>query len=139
VAILVLVSIRLHYRLGHPAPPLPRSMPAWQRIAAHASHLLLYGLMFALPLVGWGMLSAAGYPIVHYGAWQLPPILPHDVMLYAWLRTAHSILAFLLFFTFLAHLGAALLHGLVFRDGVLQSMLPWRLRADAGTKLPSGP
>lgn len=136
MVILVLVAVRLVYRLVQPPPPLPRAMPGWQRFFAHASHVLLYLLMFALPLVGWGMLSAAGYPIVLYGAWQLPSILPLDVMLYAWLRCAHTVLAFLLFFLFLAHLGAALLHGLVFRDGVLQSMLPWRSRAERPTVHP---
>lgn len=126
--LLLLVAVRLLNRFIHPPPPLPRGMPGWQRLVVHASHAVLYGLMFALPLIGWGMLSAAGYPIVLYGAWQLPPILPHDVMLHAWLRTTHTVLAFLLFLTILAHLGAALLHGLVFRDGVLESMLPWRPR-----------
>ena len=95
--------------------------------------------MFALPLVGWGMLSAAGYPdraLRRLAAAADPAARRHALRR---LRTAHTVLAFLLFLTFLAHLGAALLHGLVFRDGVLQSMLPWRLRADAGTKLPSGP
>ena len=53
-------------------------MPALQRFAAHASHVVLYALMFALPLVGWGMLSAARYPIVDYGPLEVPPILPHD-------------------------------------------------------------
>ena len=104
MALLVLVAIRLLNRLFHPAPPLPQAMPGWQRFIAHASHAVLYGLMFALPLVGWGMLSAAGYPIVLYGAWQLPAILPHDVLIYALLRTAHTALAYLLFLTILAHL-----------------------------------
>ncbi|HVJ41232.1 MAG TPA: cytochrome b [Dongiaceae bacterium] len=122
IAILVLAAIRLINRLRHPAPPLPAAMPGWQRTAAHASHVLLYVLMFALPLVGWGMLSAARDPIILYGALQLPPILPHDVALYAVLRTAHTVLALLLFALFLAHLGAALMHALIFRDGVFESM-----------------
>jgi len=88
-------------RLLNPAPPLPQGMPAWQRFAAYASHVVLYVLRFALPLVGWGMLSAARYPIVLYGSLQLPPILPHDAALYAVLRTTHTVLAFLLFATFL--------------------------------------
>jgi hypothetical protein len=50
-------------------------------------------------------------------------------MLYALLRHAHTYLAFLLFATFLAHLGAALLHALIHRDGVFASMAPWRSRA----------
>lgn len=122
VAILVLVAVRLVNRQINPPPPLPADMPAHLRIAAHASHGLLYALMFAVPLVGWAMLSAARYPIVLYGAWQLPPILPQNDMLYAWLRSTHTVLALALFAVFLAHLAAALTHAFVFRDGVFQSM-----------------
>ena len=52
ILILVLAVVRLVNRLIHPAPPLPAAMPGWQRFAAHASHFVLYALMFALPLVG---------------------------------------------------------------------------------------
>jgi cytochrome b561 len=126
IAILVLVVIRFLNRLLNPPPPLPVTMPPVMRWAAKASHVLLYALMFIMPLVGWGMLSAARYPIVLYGPLQLPPILPHDPALYAWLRPLHTDLAYLLFATFLAHLGAALFHGLIRRDGVLASMASWR-------------
>jgi len=85
--------------------------------------------MVAMPLVGWGMLSAERYPIELYGPLQLPSILPHNVALYAWLRSLHTYLAYLLFFTFLAHFGAALFHGLIRRDGVFESMASWRSRA----------
>ena len=126
ILILILVAIRLVNRLLNPAPPLPQGMPAWQRFAAYASHVVLYALMFALPLVGWGMLSAARYPIVLYGPLELPPILPHDAALYAALRTVHTVLAFLLFATFLAHFAAALMHALIYRDGVFPSMASWK-------------
>lgn len=122
ILILILVAVRLVNRLFNPAPALPAGMPTALRFTAHASHWLLYALMFALPLVGWGMLSAAGYPIVLIGPLHLPPILPHDAGLYAALRPLHTVLAFVLFATFLAHLGAALMHAVVFRDGVFQSM-----------------
>jgi cytochrome b561 len=56
----------------------------------------------------------------------LPPILPHDLTLYAWLREAHTYLAYLFFATFLVHFAAALFHGLIRRDGVLESMASWR-------------
>jgi hypothetical protein len=78
--------------------------------------------MFIMPLVGWGMLSAARYPIVLWGFWELLPILPHGLAPYAWLRPPHTDLAYLLFATFLAHLRAGLFHGLIRRDGVLASM-----------------
>jgi len=75
-----------------------------------------------MPLIGWGMLSAAGYPIELLGTVQLPPILPQSLALYGWLRPLHTELAYLLFATFLLHLGAALFHGLIRHDGVLSSM-----------------
>jgi cytochrome b561 len=126
MAILFLVALRLINRLINPPPPLPEAMPRLLRGLAHASHILLYALMFALPLVGWAMLSAAAYPIVLYGPLQLPPILPQSDGVYAALRMTHTVLAVLLFVVFLAHLGAALMHSLIFRDGVFPSMASWR-------------
>jgi cytochrome b561 len=126
ILILVLVALRLANRLIRPAPPLPLDMPGILRLAAHASHALLYTLMVTLPLVGWAMLSAAGNPVVLIGTWHLPPILPPSDALHALLRPLHTVLAFVLFATFLVHLGAALMHALIFRDGVFQSMVSWR-------------
>jgi cytochrome b561 len=123
ILILALVAVRFINRLLNPPPPLPVDLPAWQRFLATASHLLLYSLMFALPLVGWSMLSAGAYPIVVFGSIHLPPILPHNVAVFAALRTIHSFLGFLLFAVFLGHLGAALFHKLIRRDGVLKSMV----------------
>jgi cytochrome b561 len=130
IAILALVVIRLVNRLINPPPPLPDSVPPLQRFAAKASHFVLYALMFAMPLVGWGMLSAARYPIELVGGLQLPPILPHDLVLYAELRQAHTVLAYLLYATFLLHLAAALMHGLIKRDGVFESMASLKLGRD---------
>ncbi|CAM3968578.1 hypothetical protein D3C76_1044960 [compost metagenome] len=120
LALLLLVLVRIGVRLSLAPPPLPDDMPPVQRWAAKASHLLLYGLMLAMPVLGWGMQSAGGYPL----PLQLPALLPHDLPLYALLRQAHGWLAYVLFATVLLHLGAALVHGLVRRDGVLRSMWP---------------
>lgn len=124
IAILLLVIVRLLIRLTHRPPPLPAHLPGWQRLAAHASHLLLYALMLAMPLVGWAMLSAGGFPILLGGGLRLFPIAPQSLPLYGLLRTLHTVLAFALFGTFLLHLAAALMHALVYRDGVFRSM--WR-------------
>ncbi|MBC3434564.1 cytochrome b [Pseudomonas sp. BW16M2] len=120
LALLVLVILRITLRLALPHPALPGDLPRLQRLAAGASHLLLYGLMLAMPLLGWAMLSAGGYP----RPLQLPAIAPHDLQLYAVLRQAHGWAGYLLFATVLLHLGAALVHALVRRDGVLRSMWP---------------
>ena len=122
IAVFVLALVRLGFRLTHPAPPLPADLPLWQKLAAHASHWLLYALMLAMPLIGWGMLSAGGYPVTLGAGLQLPAILPADATLFAWLRESHRYLAWLFFLTVLAHMGAALMHGLIRRDGVLRSM-----------------
>jgi cytochrome b561 len=128
IIILLLVVIRYMNRRFSSLPPFPATMSSRERFAASASELLLYTLLFVQPLVGWGMLSAARYPIVLYGWLHLFPILPHSAMLYAVLRKTHTVLAYLLFLTFIAHFGAVLFHTLIVRDGMLDRMAPWRVR-----------
>jgi cytochrome b561 len=128
IAILILAVVRFINRLLTRLPPFPATMSRAERRVATASEYLMYGLMFVLPLVGWGMLSAARYPIVLYGPIHLPFILPHNLMLHAVLRRAHTILAYLFFLTFLAHFAAILFHTLVLRDGILGRMAPWSAR-----------
>ena len=133
IAILLLAIARLALRLRHRPPPLPADLPLWQRLAALASHWLLYGLMLALPLIGWAMLCAGGYPVLLAGTLRLPPIAPENALLFAWLRETHRYLAWLLFLTFVAHLSAGLYHGLIRRDGLLAAMWPRRPRAPVPT------
>ncbi|MBC2691444.1 cytochrome b [Pseudomonas kielensis] len=123
VAILLLVIVRLFVRFSTRQPPLPADLPGWQVLAAKASHGLLYALMLILPVLGWAMISAAGDPVTLGIGVQLPAIVPANATLFAFLRKAHGYLAYLLFLTVLLHLAAALFHGWVRRDGVLQSML----------------
>lgn len=122
VTLFLLVIVRLCVRLRFKPPTLPTGVPAWQKFAARASHWLLYGMMLAMPLVGWAMLSAGGYPVMLGSAWHLPPILSANGELFAWLRVTHRYLAYLLALTILGHLGAAMYHALIRRDGVFQSM-----------------
>ena len=138
IAILLLAIFRLGVRLQRGAPSLPADLPRWQAIGAKASHYLLYALLIAMPLVGWSMLSAGGYPIVLGGPIHLPKIMPHNDALYAFLRGTHTILAFLFFATILLHVGAALFHALIRQDGVFSSMA-WRWSRGARTRLQHGP
>ena len=122
IALLALVVIRAGVRVKRGTPPLPDDMPKWQHAAAKASHYALYAMMAAMPLIGWAMLSAGGYPVVLAPGVQLPPIAPHNVTLYAALRAAHTWVALALYAAVLLHLAAALFHALVRRDGVFASM-----------------
>ena len=122
IAILALALIRLAVRLRYGAPPLPADLPEPMKLAAVGSHYALYALMIAMPLLGWGMLSAAAYPVVLFGGWHLPAILPQSDSLHTLLWDAHFYLAFAFFALILLHVAAALFHALVRRDGVFETM-----------------
>jgi len=124
IAILVLALIRLAVRLRYGAPPLPADLPEPMKLAAQLSHYALYLLMIGMPLLGWGMLSAAAYPVVLFGGVHLPAILAQSDSLHTLLWDAHFSLAFVFFALVLLHIAAALFHALVRRDGVFYAMAP---------------
>ncbi|MDR5815048.1 cytochrome b [Caballeronia sp. LZ033] len=125
VTILILALIRLVVRITRGAPPLPADMPMPMKLAAKLSHYVFYALMIALPLLGYGMLSAADYPVVVAGM-RIPSLLPHSNSLHTLLWNAHRFLALCFFALIVVHLAAALFHALVRRDGVFHAMAPWK-------------
>ncbi|HPG79227.1 cytochrome b [Piscinibacter sp.] len=125
ICILALSALRLLWRLTH-RPPADVPMPAWQQRASHAVHGLLYVLFFAVPLAGWAYSSAAGFPIVVFGVLPLPDFVSPDKALAEAIKPLHKILAFTLAALVLAHVGAALKHHFVDRDGLLDRMRPGR-------------
>jgi cytochrome b561 len=124
IAILVLALLRLAVRLRSGAPSLPVDLPEPMKLAAYLSHYAFYILMIGMPLIGWGMLSAAAYPVVLFGAVHLPAILPQSDSLHTLLWNAHFYFAFAFFALILLHVAAALFHALVRRDGVFEAMAP---------------
>jgi len=128
LVVLALALIRLAVRLARGAPPLPADLPAPMRLAAQLSHYALYALMIVMPLLGWGMLSAGAYPVVLYGGFRLPAILPPSAGLHTALWGAHFYLAFAFFALVLLHGAAGLFHALVRRDGVFEAMSPVPVR-----------
>ena len=125
ICILLVVSVRLITRLATRTPPLPPTVPPPEKVVAYASEVLMYVLMFAMPLIGWGMLSAGDYPVVMVGSFHLPHILPARPMLFAVLRRTHTVLAYLLFLTVVGHMSAILFHTLIVRDRLLDRMAIW--------------
>src|SRR5579863_361430 len=59
ITVLLLSLLRVGWRLTNPPPPLPDGMPAWERRAAKAVHVLFYVFILAMPLSGWAMVSAS--------------------------------------------------------------------------------
>jgi len=123
ITILAFSALRLLWRLLR-RPPADVPMPPWQRRLAHAVHLALYGLFFAVPLAGWAYSSAAGFPVVVFGVLPLPDWMPVSPLLAKVLKGAHEFLASVLGVLVILHVAAALKHHLIDRDGLLQRMRP---------------
>lgn len=124
VTVLGLACLRLLWRLTHPAPPYPATMPGWQQKAASGLHGLLYLLIFAVPLSGYFYSLAAGVPVVYLGIISLPVLIDANQELKPILKLVHYSLNVVLFASVGLHVLAALKHLFIERDGVFKRMLP---------------
>ena len=130
ITILALSVLRLVWRLQARPPALPQAMaaamPSWQLRAYHATHTAMYLLFFAVPLMGWAYSSMAGFPIVWFGVLPLPDFVPVDKEFAKVIKPVHGWLAYTLLVLVLLHVGGALKHQFVDRDGLLARMRPGR-------------
>ena len=124
-SVFVLVLARLAWRLGHRPPPLPATMAAGERLLAHAGHWALYGLMLAMPLVGWAAVSTSPFNIPTYLFGVVPlPHLPLPRTVNGLAKGLHEAGAWVMIATLTGHVAAALRHHFVLHDEVLSRMLP---------------
>lgn len=138
ITILLAAVLRFVWRLTHRAPALPEDMPPLERKAAAAGHLLLYVLMFALPITGWMLVSVSVFniPILLYGLirWPHLPVLStlqNKAPVEAVLKLVHAYGAYALIALVVIHTIAALRHHFVARDDVMLRMLPLRRKPAA--------
>jgi cytochrome b561 len=124
IVVLMLAAVRLMWKFINPAPILPTSMRAIEKLAAHAGHWILYGLMFAMPLSGWMMSSAAGFSVSVFGLFTLPDLVSADKELAHDLKELHELLGNGIMVMVVLHAAAALLHHFYHKDNVLIRMLP---------------
>jgi cytochrome b561 len=128
ITVLTLSLLRLVWRLTHRPPALPdalvHTMPAWQRVAHHATHHALYALFFIVPLVGWAYSSAAGFPIVVFGVWPLPDFVPVDKALAELIKPWHEISAMAMMALVVLHVAAAIKHQWLHKHRLIQRILP---------------
>jgi cytochrome b561 len=127
VTVLALAAVRALWRIAHAVPPLPASIPRWQQQISGATHLLLYVLIFAVPLSGYFYSLAAGFKVVYLGMLPLPVLIDPNPALKPILKAVHFWLNMGMAGLVLMHVAAALKHHLIDRDNVLLRMLP-RLR-----------
>lgn len=122
ITVLMLVTLRVVWRLTHTPPPLPDSVAGWQRRASQLVHGLLYLLMIAVPLSGWLMSSAEGFQTVWLGMLPLPDLIGKDKAMGVLLVEVHKGLSFTLLALVVMHVGAALQHHFIERQPFLQRM-----------------
>jgi len=124
VVILLLVAARLLVRVRARPGPLPESVPSWQRTASALSHTALYLLLIVMAVSGYVRVVAGGFPIEALNAIGFPPLVPRSDTLADTAQWIHSTARFILVAFILLHIGAALQHGLIKRDGVFSRMWP---------------
>lgn len=117
-------ALRLAWRLTHPAPPLAAGMPGWQRFGARLTQLLLYALMFLMPVTGLLRSQAANFPVSFFGLFQVPAVVGVNPQFSAGMSEAHEMQGTILLVLISVHALASLHHHFVRKDGVLSSMLP---------------
>lgn len=123
VLIGLLIVLRIGWRLRH-APPPALAMPAWQRRAAHASHLAMYACMVLMPLSGYLASNFSKHGIKLFNVVRLAPWGSDDRLLYAVFNQTHKVTGVLFAALIAVHLLAVLKHTLVDRDHLLARM--WR-------------
>jgi cytochrome b561 len=128
MTILILTVLRIIWRFAFRPPPLMESLKAWEAALARVTHVLFYGLMLAIPLAGWGLHSAfsKGMPVSLFGLIDLPALpVGYDKPTIGMFAELHEITANLMIALFVIHVGAALKHHLIDKDGTMRRMVPW--------------
>ena len=124
VLILALILFRIAYRLIAGAPAAEPTLEPWQRVVSSIVHTLLYLLLLAMPIVGWVANSAYGVSTPFFGLFDLPPIVGKNEGLSEQLFKFHRWTGWAVAALAAMHIGAALQHHFIHRDGVLRRMLP---------------
>ena len=125
VTVMMFAVIRLVWLATHRAPALPEHMAKWERGAARITHYALYVLIIVVPVSGWLLSSAKGFQTVWFGVLPLPDLVGKNKELGDTLHEVHETLNYLMLGIVVAHIGAALKHHFIERDGILARMVPF--------------
>lgn len=128
VLVLLLVILRFTWRIWNPVPRLPSSLSPWHHHLAKLSPLALYALLFMMPISGFTLSEAAGYPINVYDMFTLPMLLPKNLELSKTAAAVHKYGAFAFIGILTLHVSAAFYHHFILKTNVLKRMLPHWLR-----------
>lgn len=119
--VLFLVIIRLFWRIINITPTL--SIPWYERIAARFVHWAFYFFMFAMPITGWLMTSAAGVSASFFGLFTLPNLIAPNKEWHQLFEITHEWLGYGLILTIFLHICGALKHHFIDKDKILRRMI----------------
>lgn len=124
ITVLALVALRLVWRMAHRAPTPVAGTPTWQQRIGAITHVLLYAMMFAMPISGWLFNSAGNHPFKWYGLFNVPSLSGPDPDLKQRAFAVHEYGFYILAALILLHVAAALKHHFIDKDATLARMLP---------------
>lgn len=125
LSVLLLVALRIYARVTSPTPSIIPELTPAQHLAAKIGHLALYGLMIAMPILGWLILSAAAKPIPFFGL-ELPALIGENKDLAKSLKEIHETIGVVGYYLVAVHVLAALYHHHIKKDNTLTRILPFK-------------
>ena len=125
ISILALIVLRFVWRITHPVAP-ESSLPPWQRLTSEAVHWLLYALVLATTITGWFFASFRGWSVSYFYLVPLPMLADKNADGIHAIDGWHQIAEWTLLVVIVIHVVAALTHIFVYRDLIMQRMLPSR-------------
>ena len=125
MTVFMLALLRLVWRWSNPVPTLDGVTKSWERMLAGLSHVLLYALIFAMPISGLLMSSAHAYSVSWFHLFQWPDFVKPDHELAERLEWLHKFLFKVLLGVAVVHVLGAFKHHVLDRNEVLKRMLPF--------------
>ena len=123
IVILLAITARLVWRLTHPVAP-DKTLPRWQQMAAKATHWLLYALVLATTITGWLFASFRGWSMSLFYLVPLPMLASENAAAVKAIDGWHQVMEWTLLAVIGLHVAAALAHRFIYRNRVMQRMLP---------------
>ncbi len=125
---LFLVAVaRLAWRRFNPPPPLPDHLPPLMRRAAEGAHHALYAALIIQPVLGFFGTNAWGFPMAgataYLGFIDFPKFMEVNATLGTILLAAHKYLGWAIIALLFAHIGGAIYHHTIRRDGTLMRII----------------
>ena len=123
ITILILIVLRFAWRLTHPVAP-ESSLPPWQRLSSEVVHWLLYALVLGTTVTGWLFASFRGWSLTYFYLVPLPMLAGDNAAAGKSIDGLHQAMELGLIVMIVIHVAAAVAHRFIYRDRVMQRMLP---------------